>query len=293
MGDWASKSVSVAIPASLVSDTPHLRERTSKVGQIGRACAIFGVRDIFVYADDPRSDQREEMEFCELILSFMETPQYLRKRIFRLSPLLKFTGILPPLQTPHHAVPSSLHNVRVGEMRDGIVIRSTAEKALVDVGLEKETECAGGLRPGTRVTVRVTQLKPTLVGEIVDQSKISISGPDMRPIYWGYHVNRAPSLGKLLQEHRFDLKIGTSRYGSPVTEVWPSLSSELKKAGSVLVAFGSPRFGLREILQQEKLDRNDVLDYFVNTIPSQKTATVRTEEALLVSLGILNLALTC
>ena len=60
-----------------------------------------------------------------------------------------------------------------------------------------------------------------------------------------------------------------------------------------MVAFGSPRFGLREILQQEKLDRNDVLDYFVNTIPSQKTATVRTEEALLVSLGILNLALTC
>jgi hypothetical protein len=108
--------------------------------------------------------------------------------------------------------------------------------------------------------------------------------------YWGYKVNRALSLGKLLQERHFDLKIGTSRYGSHVTEIWPSLMAGLKTAEAVLVAFGSPKSGLREILQHEKLDPTHLFDYFVNTIPNQQTATVRTEEAILVSLGILNLA---
>ena len=37
-------------------------------------------------------------------------------------------------------------------------------------------------------------------------------------------------------------------------------------------------------------DPKDVFDFFVNTVPDQQTATVRTEEAILISLGILNLA---
>jgi hypothetical protein len=66
--------------------------------------------------------------------------------------------------------------------------------------------------------------------------------------------------------------------------------ARLKTAAGVLVAFGSPKLGLREILHQEKLDPVHVFDYFVNTIPGQRTTTVRTEEAILVSLGMLNLA---
>jgi predicted SPOUT superfamily RNA methylase MTH1 len=41
---------------------------------------------------------------------------------------------------------------------------------------------------------------------------------------------------------------------------------------------------------QEKLDPKDVFNYFVNKAPDQQTVTVRTEEAILLSLGILNLA---
>jgi len=33
-----------------------------------------------------------------------------------------------------------------------------------------------------------------------------------------------------------------------------------------------------------------VFDYFVNTVPGQQTVTVRTEEAIFVTLGLLNLA---
>lgn len=138
--------------------------------------------------------------------------------------------------------------------------------------------------------VQLTTIEKSLVGEIVDPSKISISQPDIQPIYWGYRVHKSESLGKVLKDRLWGLKVGTSRYGVRVQEVLPSLSKALKTSRSTLVAFGSPRMGLGEILKQEKLDPKDVFNYFVNTAPDQHTVTVRTEEAILVSLGILNLA---
>jgi hypothetical protein len=55
-----------------------------------------------------------------------------------------------------------------------------------------------------------------------------------------------------------------------------------------LVAFGSPRLGLKEILVQEGKSPDDVFNFFVNTVPGQNVATVRTEEAVFISLGVLN-----
>ena len=50
----ALAAISVAIPASLISDTPHLREKTAKLGVLARACSIFGVNEIVIYLDDER-----------------------------------------------------------------------------------------------------------------------------------------------------------------------------------------------------------------------------------------------
>lgn len=273
--------VSVAIPASLISDTPHLREKTGKLGLVARACSIFGVSEIVPYADDPQRDQKADLELCRQILAFIETPQYLRKRIFGLSPNLKFTGILPPLQTPPHNVPRLLQECKVGDVRDGVVIEGRGSNLLIDVGLERALECSGNLQPQTRITVRITNLDKNFVGEIVDEAKISI--------YWGYRV-RQPKfrLSDLLEMEKFDLKIGTSRYGTRILDVWSQISDSMKNAGSVLIAFGSPRLGLREILGQEGKDPRSVFDFFINTLPGQNVATVRTEEALLVTLGLVN-----
>ena len=120
--------------------------------------------------------------------------------------------------------------------------------------------------------------------------KIHISQPDMQPIYWGYKVRKVKSLGNVLKD-RPVLKVGTSRYGTPIQEILPSLSKALEKASSTIIAFGSPKLGLTEILRKEKLDPKDTFDYFVNTAPGQQTSTVRTEEALLISLGMLNSAI--
>jgi len=281
------KGLSVAVPASVISDTPHLREKTAKLGTIARASSIFGVNEIIVYHDDPRHHQEEDMKFCSEILEYIETPQYLRKKMFKLSPSLKFTGILPPLQAPHHNVPHSLKEVKIGDMREGVVITRSGQNVIVDVGLEEPVLASGSHRTGERVTLRLISVGRNLRGEI-EMSKASMyPGPGT---YWGYKVSQAPSLGKLLQERRFDLKVGTSRYGSAIAEIWPSFMAGVKKATVALVAFGSPKSGIREILQRDRLDPTQMFDYFVNTIPEQQTATVRTEEAILASLGIIKLA---
>jgi predicted SPOUT superfamily RNA methylase MTH1 len=277
------RNLSVAIPASLVSDTPHLREKTAKLGLIGRACSIFGVNEILLYADDARGDQQEELRFCAQILSFLETPQYLRKRMFRLSPALRYTGILSPLQTPPHDVPHSLRESKVGDIREGIVTASKEDTLVVDVGLERAIRCHGRAQVGSRQTIRITRVERELAGEIADPSNIGK--------YWGFSVNIADAgVGKLAMSDRFDLTIGTSRYGRPVEFLWTRLTESVKATRSILVVFGSPKKGLQEILKQEGKTSREAFDYFINTVPNQNVSTVRTEEAILISLGILNLA---
>jgi predicted SPOUT superfamily RNA methylase MTH1 len=271
----------VAIPASLVADTPHLREKTAKLGIVARACSIFGVREIILYPDDVSHDRPEDMQLCAQLLSFIETPQYLRKRLFGLNSSLKFAGILPPLQIPSHDVPRLIRDCKQGDLRDGAVVAQHGETLDVDVGLERTLECRGESPVGARISVRLTSVEKSLVGEIVDPTKISI--------YWGYRVRQAKfSLGTLLKKEKFDLTIGTSRYGTNVLDVWTKISSSIRNVESVLVAFGSPRLGLTEILSQEGKTPGNVFDFFINTVPAQNVATVRTEEAILISLALLN-----
>ncbi len=56
-----------------------------------------------------------------------------------------------------------------------------------------------------------------------------------------------------------------------------------------LVAFGAPSRGLHEIVQDEGLTLADLSDFIVNMVPNEGTVTVRTEEALLASLAVLNM----
>jgi hypothetical protein len=54
------------------------------------------------------------------------------------------------------------------------------------------------------------------------------------------------------------------------------------------VAFGGPYAGLFEICGRQGVDANKLFDVIINTIPEQGTATVRTEEALIATLAVLN-----
>lgn len=276
------KRISIAIPASVVSDTPHLREKTSKIGLIGRAAAIFRLNEIIIYQDTLKIDQTAEMNLIALLLSYMEAPQYLRKRLFKIQPELQFAGILPPLRTPHHPLDKQMRQLRVGEYREGITLSKTGESMLVDIGVEQPALIRDRQIPvNKRVTVKITKIERQVEAELANQEDITT--------YWGYSVaEERSSLGKLVKDKHFDLTIATSKYGHPFAEAAEEIADRWRDSRSILIVFGAPTRGLNEIAKQEGLSLNDTFDYVVNTVPMQGTETVRTEEALIATLAILN-----
>ncbi|HUT17112.1 MAG TPA: RNA methyltransferase [Acidobacteriota bacterium] len=276
------KKLAMAIPASVISDTPHLREKTSKIGLIGRAAAIFRVDEIIVYPDNIKVNQGREIDLIATLLAYMETPQYLRKRLFKLERRLQFAGILPPLRTPHHPLNKKARNLKAGEYREGVVLSETREGLLVDIGVERPAL----LREKQFAVDRRVTLQIVKVGEQIEVQAVS---RDEVPVYWGYAVSAEKhSFGKLVENGKFDLTIATSKFGTRFADVTEKIGERWKKASSILVSFGAPTRGLFEIARDEGANLNDVVDFVVNTLPEQGTETVRTEEALLASLAILN-----
>ena len=274
--------LSVAVPASLVSDIPHLREKSLKVGLVGRAAAIFKVDEIIIFPDSPDVDQSRDASLISVILSYMETPQYLRKRLFKIRPELRYAGILPPLRTPHHPLADKIRDLRVGEYREGVVVSSARDGSLVDIGVERPVLVPDRrLQIDNRVTVRITKLGT--------RPRAALASRDEIEEYWGYRVAVADvPFGQLVKKGPFDLVVATSRYGIPIMEIEEELAGRWRESHRILVAFGAPTEGLREIVAREDLALDGVADFIVNMIPDQGTETVRTEEAVYASLALLN-----
>jgi len=275
--------LSIAIPASFVSDVPHLREKTFRIGLVGRAAAIFRVDEVMVFPDQPKMNQKRDMNLVATILSYMETPQYLRKRLFAIEPELLYAGVLPPLRTPHHPTADKMENLTVSEYREGVTVARVREGTLVDIGVEQPFLIEGKKLPlNKRVTVNVARLGKTPLAVVAKREEIQQ--------YWGYKVTVVNEpLGQLTKTRRFDLIIATSRRARPYSTVMDKLRKKWETSRSVLVAFGAPTQGLFEIVAQEKLQLENIADFIVNTIPNQGTETVRTEEALYATLSILDL----
>ena len=274
--------LAIAIPASTISDTPHLREKTAKIGLIGRAAAIFRVDEIIVYPDNPRSDQQEDLDFIALLLNYLETPQYLRKRLFKIEPRLQFAGILPPLRTPHHPISGKTADLKVGEYREGLVLSEAKEGLLVDIGVEQPAilrEKQYGVNE--RLTLQIVNVGGRVEVQAVSRESV--------PTYWGYTVHvEKHGLEHLLTNSKFDLVIATARVGSKFNAAADEIGKKWIASDRVLVAFGAPSRGLHEIAKAEGARIEKLTDFVVNTIPKQGAATVRTEEALVATLAILN-----
>jgi methyltransferase len=278
-----SKKLSIAIPASVISDTPHLREKTAKIGSIARSAAIFRVNEIIVYPDDTHVDQRYDLGFIELLLNYLETPQYLRKALFKLDPDLQYAGILPPLRTPHHPSSGKAKHLKVGEYREGIVMSERKDGLVIDIGVQQLALLRQKqFSVGARLTLQVIK-----AGDNIEVQPVS---RDEVPTYWGYTVRvEKRSLGQLLKSGEFDLKVATARIGDGFLKVAGKMGERWAASGNVLVAFGAPSRGLHEIVEDERLRLNSLVDFVVNTVPNQGTATVRAEEALLATLAIFNI----
>ena len=270
--------MTVALPGSLTKDIPHLREKTARIGLIGRSLAIFQVDLAIIYRDESSQKGIVEAALLEKILRFQETPQYLRKHLFKLEPDLQFTGILPPLRIPSH--PDRV-DPSPGQIREAVVI-SSGSMSKADAGYSQPITIRTRLPMKRRITLRISQTRPNLEGELVDA--------DESRIYWGFRVNREDvTLAELVKRKDQDLTISTSRKGKDIRDVMEEFKPRWTTSRHTLLLFGSPDKGIPEILADSHVRVEDVADFNVNMIPKQGVETVRTEEALMASLAVLNI----
>jgi hypothetical protein len=261
------KRLSVALPDTVLEDHVSLREKTVKLGQIARSCSVFGVDEIKVF-HDPRGGG--ESGLMRRVLEYLETPQYLRKRLFPLDESLKFAGLLPPLRIPSHKPKVPVDSLRIGDFREGATLEGGMQ---VDVGLDKPLELGQKAGNQKRVTVKITSVAP-LRGVPAARSDIKE--------YWGYSVEDC-SIDQLLSDPHSGLKIATSRLGTPLTASIKDLSVRINGSDRVLLIFGSPSRGLFDMVK----DLEQRVDLVLNLFPEQHVLTVRTEEAIASALYLL------
>ncbi|XP_076353887.1 28S rRNA (uridine-N(3))-methyltransferase [Tachypleus tridentatus] len=290
-------TVSIALPGSILDNAQSPELRTYLAGQIARAATIFRVDEVIIFDEIgmEKLEKSTEGEFTGVkkkgqanlqmarIIQYLECPQYLRKHIFPLHPDLQFAGLLNPLDSPHH-----LRTEDKCPFREGIVINRPVKEgkgSFVYVGQKKDVQVDKLIKPGVRVTVKMelnemNSKRPK--GLAVAPSTPRVEGG----LYWGYAVRLAGSLGAVFTEcpykEGYDLTLGTSERGTSVDEV------NLSPFKHMLVVFGGLK-GLEACLDSdESLDIDDpkfLFSHYLNTCPNQGSQTIRTEEAILISLA--------
>lgn len=274
--------ISTVLPASVIGVSEDLRVKTFRAGLIGRAAAIFRVDEVIVYLDDHGAGSIVNQRFFSKLLRYMVVPQYLRRIVFKKDEDLRFAGLLPPLKIPSHTVPSSIKHVTPGSFRLASIVRVAHSRVVLEAGLEKKLVATASptLKAGEGDVVLIRVEDPSrLSARIVDSS--------LSPFYLGYRVaSPRATLGEFLRSVDA-AKLGTSKYGVLAWQRVRELKTILSKSERIMVVFGSPSMGLREILAREGIKVEDVLDILVNTVGEQGTETVRTEEALYITLPLI------
>jgi predicted SPOUT superfamily RNA methylase MTH1 len=257
----SGRQISVAFPDTILEEhSDSLRDKTAKLGQIARTCSVFGVDTIQIFRD-PRG--RGESALIKRILEYLETPQYLRRRLFALDESLKFAGLLPPLRIPSHKAKIRIEKLRIGEFREGVVL---TDGLTVDIGFEKPLTLRYKVAVNKRVTTRVTSVAP-LEGVLSDREHTGE--------YWGYTVE-VKGVDEIMSDSRYSPKIATSRYGTPLSTSLGQLREAIQASRGVMIIFGSPSRGLLDMIKNLR----QRVPFVVNLYPEQHTVTVRTEEAM-------------
>ncbi|EJD75089.1 deoxyribose-phosphate aldolase [Loa loa] len=299
--------LSIALPGSILNNAQSPELRTYLAGQIARSAAIFCVDEIIVYDETARMKPQQRDDYCSgkwcpdlpvhsgnvecnfhlaRILEFMECPQYLRKTLFPLQKTLRYAGILNPLDCPHHLRASDLSV----PYREGVVLDKPVKAGrgpICNIGLYKEVQINEEvvLQAGTRVTVKVLDIyseRKRYHGCLVNSQQIKRE----TGLYWGYKVRIALSLHDALNAGEYDVIIGTSERGKPVSK----FEMPLCERNRILIVFG----GLEGLEAAIEADKNiscstpeELFEHYLNVVPGQGSRIIRTEEAIPITLATL------
>jgi len=295
-------TVSIAVPGSIISNAQSSELKAYLAGQVARAATIFNVDEVVVFTEDAAEIPSEDFKgaeksdpnlFLARVLQYLECPAYMRNSLFEVHPDLKYADLLNPLDPPHH-----MKQEELSRYRDGVVVDKDTgedESCFVDIGLGRFCKIDKKLEPGTRVTVRVFKKGEGSIdikGAVVPRGTPRVR---MRFPNWGYTVRLAKGLEGVIKNcpwsEGYDLTIGTSENGFDCQ----FKEFELEKFKHLMVVFGGVN-GLENVVmesgegEEKKLltEPAKFFDLWLNTCKHQGSGTIRTEEAILVSLSLLS-----
>jgi len=294
--------ISVAIPDTSLSDEKGLREKTLKIGKFARTFSIFGVKKIVIYKDPTETRDKSDMFLLKLILEFLNTPQYLRKSLYPMDSDLSYIGLLPPIRAPQHKNKVRPKDVKIGEIRVGVIhdrnslinkkdrnkftnppkpaidFKKENYDLYIDVGLDYLIPFLGDGINGEKVVVKFVNSYPEL-------KVIRASERDLEKLYFGYTLLQVNSLEEYIKKLEETFVIFTSRNGRSFQTVESQFKESITKFENLLIVFGSPNRGIKEIFINYYNTENSM---YVNIFPNQKTQTIRLEEAILGTLTLFN-----
>ncbi len=265
-------NISIAIPYNVTEEATTEEEAVRKIGYIGRAAAMFRVKNILIYTFKG-SEPLRKAAFIKKNLEYLVTPPYLRKDLFGIDPDLRLAGLLQPLTLPVFGHRKS--SPRIRDVRIGLVIRWEGYYSIVKVGEDTYVKVPKPYPIKSMVLVSIDSMINDRFyrGHVVKDSKV----------YTGYGV----SLIELRDLIKLRNLILTGKEGSSVINEVSKLRA--LKDEDVVVVFGSPRMGVDDILRSEGLGDLLKSSLFINFVPNQGLVTIRTEEAIIAVLSILNI----
>jgi predicted SPOUT superfamily RNA methylase MTH1 len=186
-----NKNIIICIPNSILSTGQTSELQADLLGKLARKLSLYKVSRIIILKDhsyNPRSTMFRPSQFILKILQYLETPQYLRKRLFPICNELRLAGLLAPLECPHH-----LKAGDISEYREGVVLKRPTKKnkgSFADIGLLKDCQLDRKLPPFTRVTVKLDDQGRLEYGAKNFNGKVVSIKEAVKGMgtFWGYEV---------------------------------------------------------------------------------------------------------
>ena len=284
-------TLSILIPSSIVDNAQSKELRTYLIGELARTIGIFKISEVIIFHDKLKDNSRDYINYFIKNLQYLETPQYLRKTLFPMSEDLKLSGLMNPLESQHHLRKDEWSPYREGCVLDRPV---NGEYSWVNIGLNKDCKIDQKLPPKTRVTVKLNENNFNNKLKYYTGTPVSMSEPYIKNgTYWGYVVRVCETYKDIfndsIYDEGYDFIIGTSDKGENYRTANFSKKKDFKHC---LIIFGgiSGIEGMMIDDEHNNINSTNIsknFDLYLNTCMNQGLRTIRTEEAILISLAVI------
>ncbi|PKY06111.1 DUF171-domain-containing protein [Aspergillus campestris IBT 28561] len=310
-------TLSIALPGSIVANAHSPEQKTLLAGTIARALAVFCVDEVVIFDDDegalrrnrnhpdhedydPIAKTSDELNapgkgytaysdpshFLAHLLSYLETPPYLRKHLFPMHPNLRTAGLLPSLDMPHH-----LRANEWCDYREGIVVGELHQQD--DYHPYGQNQYPRQRRCSSQ-SIQSDDSNTTVIDTGLSEKVVvpNIQLPEHARVTVRFSQPGAPLAEPCPFDGGYDLSFGTSERGAPVAAVLEDEEGDPRERppdfGHMLVVFGGVA-GIENAVRNDPQLRNmavrpseagKLFDYYVNLLPGQGSRTIRTEEAV-------------